>query len=387
MDELVYSFLFYNFSGEIIVINKKAKEKVGEIIKEYLKRIEKSNLFINSTIDSIYFVCNGKTILQSDYEKKIIQYFRNINNEIMVHNNYSRINYEIVSTIKDNFLASVYKVKLTDEIYKGKYAAVKKIFKDKIKTELKLAKLKEITEEDFKPEIIKFNKEIENMKKCYCENSVEIMDYYDTEKEFIIVMELCDETLLDCLCRTNNGFNASQIKTILMQLNKVFKKMDKYKISHRDIKLNNILVKYLNEEKTKYKILLSDYGVSNHLNSLVQNFNSHVGTKLIMAPEILGNQPYNNKCDLWSLGIIIYQLNTKKYPYHSPIEKGILEEIQNKGKTVLRDIKDEKLKDLLSKMLEKNPKKRISWEDYFNHPFFGDKELKLSQSQNNCNIY
>ena len=40
---------------------------------------------------------------------------------------------------------------------------LRKIFKDKTKTELKLAKLKEITEEDFKPEIIKFNKEIENM--------------------------------------------------------------------------------------------------------------------------------------------------------------------------------------------------------------------------------
>ena len=155
-------------------------------------------------------------------KKKISQYFHNTCNEIFVHNSYSRTNYEIESTIKDNFLASVYKVKLTDTIYKGKYAAVKKIFKDKIKTELKLAKLKEITEEDFKPEIIKFNKEIENMKICYCENSVEIMDYYDTEKEFIIVMELCDETLLDCLCRTNNGINASQIKTILMQLNKVF---------------------------------------------------------------------------------------------------------------------------------------------------------------------
>ena len=39
--------------------------------------------------------------------------------------------------------------------------------------------------------------------------------------------------------------------------------MNYYNISHRDIKLNNILVKYLNDEKTAYKVLLSDYGISN----------------------------------------------------------------------------------------------------------------------------
>ena len=384
-DELIFTLIFKNFDDQKIVFNKKGKEKIGKIIKEYLQRIQKSNLLMNSNIDTIYFVSNGETISSSVYEKKVDQYFRHNLNEILVYNSYSKINYEIVKTIKDNFLASVYKVKLLDN-FEGKYAAVKKIFKDKIKEQLKIEKCKIITEEDFKHEIIKFNKEIENMKRCYCENSVKIIDYYDTEKEFIIIMELCDETLLDILCRTKDGFNAEQIKNVLLQLNNTFKMMNKYNISHRDIKLNNILVKYLNKDKTKYKILLSDYGVSNHLNSFTQ-YHTHVGTKLIMAPEILDNKPYNNKCDLWSLGIIIYQLYTKEYPYHSPVEKGILEQIENKGKKVLTVIKDENLKDLLSKLLEKNPKKRISWKDYFNHPFFGGKALIQNNTNDSCIIY
>ena len=173
---------------------------------------------------------------------------------------------------------------------------------------MKLSKLKEITEEDFKFEIIKFNREIENMKKGYCENSVEIIDYYDNEKEFIIIMELCDDTLLDALCKTEKGFSSEEIRQILLELNNVFKRMNKYNISHRDIKLNNILVKYFNKEKTKFKILLSDYGESNHLNSITQNYSTHAGTSLIMAPEILNDEKYNNKCDLWSFGVIIYQL-------------------------------------------------------------------------------
>ena len=148
--------------------------------------------------------------------------------------------------------------------------------------------------------------------------------------------------------------------------------------------MNNILVKYENEEKNKFKILISDYGVSNQICSLTQQLMTHVGTLLIMAPEILDDKPYNNKSDLWSLGVNIYLLYTKEYPYSSPVEKGILNQIDKKGKSVLNVIKDETLKDLLSKLLTKNPKKRISWEEYFKHPFFGGNE-KIDKE--GCIIY
>ena len=244
-----------------------------------------------------------------------------------------------------------------------------------------------ITEEEFKPEIEKFNREIKNMENCFCENSVTIYDYYDTEKEFIIIMELCDENLYDILCNKprNIGFTSEEIKLILLQLNNVFKLMDKHNIVHRDIKLNNILVKYENKEKSKFKIKLSDYGVSREIFTLTQQLMTHAGTLLIMAPEILNNEQYNYKCDLWSLGVNIFLLYTKKYPYYSPLEKGILDEIKRKGKSVLEVIKDEKLKDLLGKLLTKNPKNRISWEEYFQHPFFRGNIYNNQESD--CIIY
>ena len=91
-----------------------------------------------------------------------------------------------------------------------------------------------------------------------------------------------------------------------------------------------------------------------------------------MAPEILDDQKYNNKCDLWSLGVIIYQLYTKKFPYEGNVNKAILNQIKKKGLSVLDVIEDNDylLKDLLSKLLQKEPDKRISWEDYYKHPFF-----------------
>ena len=91
-----------------------------------------------------------------------------------------------------------------------------------------------------------------------------------------------------------------------------------------------------------------------------------------MAPEILKGQKYNDKCDLWSLGVNIYKLKTKEFPYKSKgnIDSEILNQIHLKGKTVLDKITDEKLKNLLSRLLEENPQDRISWDEYFEHEFF-----------------
>ena len=235
---------------------------------------------------------------------------------------------------------------------------------------MKYQRRKLISEENFISEIQKFNKEIKNMEICQCENSVKIYDFFDTEKEFIIVMELCDKNLLDILIEKEKGFNAEEIKNILLQLNNAFKLMKKNKIIHRDIKTNNILVKYLNEEKTNYKVLLCDYGISRQIASLTRNYMSHVGTHCYTAPEILNDEIYNDKCDLWSLDITIYEMYIGELPYEAGSEKGLLNQIENKGKTVFDVIKDDKLKHLLMKLLEKDQKKRISWDDYFNDPFF-----------------
>lgn len=367
-----YIFIFKRQDGLSNVINQNENVTVGELIKIYLDKIQKTNILLTNNfendIDNIWFIYNGSRIETYDYNKRLDEYFFGEGGQIIfVNGNITLNNFKIIDTIKDNIYTTVYKAELPD----GRLIAVKKMHKEKIKEEMKFSKCQEvITDEEFNPEIEKFNKEIKNMKRCHCENSVEIIDYYDTKDEFIILMELCDETLFHILCRKKSGFSAEEIKKVLLQLNKVFKLMNKYNIAHRDIKLNNILVKYLNEEKTEYKVLLSDYGISNHLSSLTSKFMTHAGTQLIMAPEILNGKNYNNKWDLWSLGIIIFQLYTKKFPYSHPVEKGILEQIEKKGKTVLNVISDEKLKDLLSTLLESDPEKRISWKKYFKHSFF-----------------
>jgi len=368
MNNEVYTIIIQGLNQKI-VLNVPGNTKISQLFEQYLERIQKKNLLINN-IDNIYFVYNAKRINNNEFQERVDKIFPFRSIVIRAENSYNaKYNVEIIEPIKENVFTSIYKGKIEDE--NGvHYCAVKKIFKDKIKTEMRFERsLTEVTEEDFRPEIEKFNKEIKNMEKCCCENSVEIFDYFNTENEFIIVMELCDDNLLRVLSKKpSGGLSPIEIKRILLQLNKVFKKMNYYKISHRDIKLTNILVKY--EEGNKIRVLLSDYGISNQLSLLTTKFMTHAGTALTMAPEILNNEKYDDKCDLWSLGVVIFQLYARKYPYSGRCESEILKKIEVNGQSVLNEIEDEKIKDLLSKLLVRDPEKRISWEEYYKHPFF-----------------
>ena len=91
-----------------------------------------------------------------------------------------------------------------------------------------------------------------------------------------------------------------------------------------------------------------------------------------MAPEMLAGEEYDIKCDLWSLGIIIYQLFFKKYPYDSLTEAAIYNKIKKLGQSVIKKTGNEKLDNLIKKLLVEDPRERLSWEDYFNEPIFRD---------------
>ena len=372
----IYNCVFRNCLGESIVVQVNLDDSIEYLIHSYFMKKEKENLFIDN-IEKTYFIFDGLKIDYKNKNDKVFKLFKsNEFPKIYVYrldykNKYADI--KIKNTIKENIYSNVYKAE-----YEGNEVAVKKIKKDQLKEDLKESLcIDEINEDVFREEIIKFNRELENMKMCHCENSVEIYDYFDEEKEFVIVMELCDNNLFKELAKTKNGFSAKEIKEILLQLNNAFKKMNEAKIAHRDIKLHNILVKYLNKEKTKFKVLLSDYGVSNQLSSMTKKYKTHAGTQIIMAPEILSGKEYNNKCDLWSLGVNIFQLYTKKPPYIGAFDNEILNQIDKLGQSILNVIKDAKLKDLLSKLLVKEPEKRISWEEYFKHDFFSLKTINI----------
>ena len=202
------------------------------------------------------------------------------------------------------------------------------------------------------------------------ENSIKYFECFNTSEEFVTVMELCDCNLQQLLNSKKLAFNIEEIKEILSQLNNTFKIMAQHKIIHRDLKLLNILVKFKNKEKTKFIVKLTDYGESKQLISLTRKCRTHAGTILTMAPEILNEEEYDSKCDLWSLGVIIYQLAFKQYPYNAQTEIGLIKQIYKNKQALFKKTNNKELDNLIRKLLEKDPMKRLSWNQYFNDPFF-----------------
>ncbi len=190
----------------------------------------------------------------------------------------------------------------------------------------------------------------------------------NSKEEYVIVMELCDCNQKKRLDETSNGLKVIEMKNILIQLNNTFRKIVYNKITHRDIKLENILLKY--DENKNYIVKLCYYGVSKQLETLSKEKQSFAGTNLIMAPEVLKDEPYNNKCDLWSLGVIIYQLCFKELPYKGENSYALSNVIKNKGQKHFKKTDDPNLNDLIRKLLVANPSKRLNWKEYFEHPYF-----------------
>ena len=304
---------------------------------------------------------------------------------------------EVNDNLGEGGFGIVYKalIKNTDE-----KRAIKIINKNKIRENFKKEYYKVPKEEDMKPYFEALKNEITFMKimegdNNENENTVKFYEHFEYYDRFVIVMELCDTNLLDFLSVRDN-FKVEEIREILTQLNKAFKIMHKNRISHRDLSLENILVKFKNKEHTKFILKLTDYGISKKLLSLSKKFSTKAGKLQFMAPEILNitkkknedeiktedkdKNKYDEECDLWSLGVIIHILFFKEHPYSGETETAIKKGIDSLQKEGIADTKDDLLNDLLRKLLDKNPKNRIKWKDYFEHPFFKNNYVLITIS-------
>ena len=249
-----------------------------------------------------------------------------------------------------------------ERIGEGSYA---NIYKAQNKKTNSYVAIKEIDKERYNKLTKEIFNEAEIMNIIKSENSVNFKDKIDTKDYFYIIMDLCINNLEDYIKSRENEITINEIKEVLIQLNNVFKIMNNKKIIHRDLKPSNILISL--DRLDKCLIKLSDYGSSKFIN--LSNTNTNIkGTPLTMAPEILNGDNYNFKSDIWSLGIIIYFMLNKEYPYNGKTEVLLLKEINSNKKLKLSN--NDKLNDLLKKMLKININERISWDEYFNHPFF-----------------
>ena len=342
--------------------------KEQQLIKQ-IKEFSKMNIKKTDNINLDHLI---HKLLIEDPQKRLSweQYF---NHSFFIKKSNKKVNdfryyYDIITKIGDGGFADVYMAKIKNNNEKR---AIKIFNKSKIRNELLQRNLKKPNEEQLQPIIDGFIRETENMKILEGknnQNTVKFYEYYNSENEFIIVMELCDDNLTNYLADKKDIFNPEDILDFLSQLNNSFKIMYENRLAHRDLKLENILIKYDNQGNPIFK--LTDYGLSKQLISNNNKFHSKVGTLNFMAPEIIKGEEYNNECDLWSLGVIIYILCFKRYPYDGNGEIEFLKQIKETKQERFFKTNNSNLDNLIRSLLLEDQRERLTWKDYFEHPFF-----------------
>lgn len=230
--------------------------------------------------------------------------------------------------------------------------------------------VKVISKETLKPELqIRLEQEILCQRSVSSENIVKLIDVQKTENNFYLVLEYCEGGDLGNFIKQNGPVTEKIAQKWMQQITEGFKVLQKKNIIHRDLKLQNIL---MTENTTSAVLKLADFGLSRFLEDDLAT--TWVGTPLYMAPEVLKCEEYGSKADIWSLGLVLYEILTGELP----IKVQKREQIPSAQKSLksLPEFLSDDCKDLLSKLLEYDSHKRISFEEIFIHPFIRPDESK-----------
>ena len=282
------------------------------------------------------------------------------------------------------FLGEIRHYILLEQIGKGSYGKIYLAYdkKQEKKVALKiinknfldiLNKTEEAFIEQYMLKICNENKNIINLLGCFTtkEKLIFVLDYYKNGN--------FEEYLKNI--QTENGLLSYETaKFYLAEILNILKYLQKNNISHLDLKPNNFLL------DSRLHLKLIDFSTAKIQNKKFNlktkkfelneekkiNLDNFIGTPQYCSPEILNNNVQNFfTCDVWSFGIIMYELFHNKTPFDDYNLNKMIENIK-KGEFYLNEKLPNEIKDLIKKCLIVDQNKRIKLNEIFNHPFFKD---------------
>eukprot|EP01080_Neovahlkampfia_damariscottae_P002831 gene2831-4238_t len=227
----------------------------------------------------------------------------------------------------------------------------------------KICAVKVVKVED---DISEVEKEVKILKQC---KSPYIVGYHGTylkNNKLWIALEYCGGgSLADILTLLQETLTEPQIAAVCAASLKGLEYLHAQKKIHRDIKAGNIL---MTEE---CEIKLADFGVSAQLNNTISKRNTVIGTPFWMAPEVIQENKYNGKADVWSLGITAIELAEGKVPLSGIHPLRAMFQIPNKAPPTLTEKNkwSDEFNDFIAQCLTKAPEERPTSKELLKHPF------------------
>ena len=208
---------------------------------------------------------------------------------------------------------------------------------------------------------IEIIKQINILKTLDHPNIIKIYEFYSTDKYIYIINELCTGGELFNKIVEVKYFTESTACFIMRQLLSAVAYCHEKGVIHRDLKPENILIESSEEKDKEYfHIKIIDFGTCEILKK--KKLTEQIGTSFYIAPEVLKNG-YNEKCDLWSCGVILYILLCGSPPFYGKNEKEIFQKILDGEVDFKHKIWNkisEDAKNLVTKLLQVDPNERIS---------------------------
>ena len=254
------------------------------------------------------------------------------------------------------------------EVWKVTHENSKKIYC------IKMMSKREIYEQQL---INQINKEISIMYNINHPYSIKLYNHFEDNDKLYLIMEPASNGNLYSFIENNKNQKIKSnetIKKIIIQTIEIIKYLHSKDIIYRDIKPENILLDKDNNIK------LCDYGWASYLTK-DQFCKVYCGTPEYVSPEMVKKYPYNEKVDIWGIGVLIFELLFGYPPFSSNFNEDRYNNIKEGKINWPQEINDKDAKDLIGKILKINPNERLSLEEIEKHPWLISTYNKMKEDK------
>ena len=218
--------------------------------------------------------------------------------------------------------------------------------------------------------------EIEILRRISHPNIMNIFEIFEENKKYYIITEMLEGGELFEFITNQGTFMENDASMLMKQILQGVNYLHSNYIVHRDLKPENIMLVLKPNSYRKSSLKIIDFGTAVQIQP-GQQISKFIGTSYYIAPEVL-TENYNEKCDIWSCGVILYILLCGYPPFNGSSNVDIFHNIQFSQPMFTaeewKDVSPSAI-DLIKNMLNKNPAKRLSAEMCLSHKWFKENEI------------